>query len=185
MAWAIWITGLPGSGKTWYAEAAMQFFKSKGVVVQHLQMDAFRKFLTPEMKYNEKERELAYRAMVLAGKLLVENDINVLFDATAHRRRWRDLARDEINNFAEVYVKCSIETCMKREAGRQDHPTAKDIYKKALVDMKAGRKVKLAGEVPGITVPYEEPNRAELVIDGEAESKEGAARKIYELAETL
>ena len=92
------------------------------------------------------------------AQLLVEyGGKNVIIDATGNRKEFRELARSLIPEFAEIYVKCPLETCRAREASRRGQPVQKDLYKSA-------SEGKLKGELPGISAPYEEPENPELVI---------------------
>ena len=175
---AIWLTGLPGSGKSTIAKELVKLLKGKKIQV--LRMDEFRKFLTPNPKYTEQEREVAYRAMVLIGYYLVQNGTNVIFDATGHRRAYRNFAAGLIKSFKEVYIKCDLKTAMKREANRKQNFVARNIYKKALQRLER-KKVKLVGHVIGIDVPYEKPLKPALVIDSEKLNAKEAAKKIARL----
>ena len=65
-------------------------------------------------------------------------------------------------DFIEAYVAASLETCESRDV--------KGLYKKAR-----------AGEIPeftGISAPYEEPEKAELVIDTNDQSVEQSVAQI-------
>lgn len=148
----IWITGLPASGKSTIANGIKQLFPDFVV----LRMDDFRKIVTPSPIYSEEEREIVYRAIVYMGKTLSELGHDVIIDATGNRRRWRDLAREIIPGFAEIYLKCPIAVCSGREASRENtHSAPRNIYKK-------GSEGK---PVPGMQVPYEEPLTPELVVE--------------------
>ena len=68
------------------------------------------------------------------GQLLTQSGVSVVFAATANWRRYRNWAREAIERFMEVYVRCSLETCIARDQ--------KGVYEKAL----AGR----ATTVPGL-----------------------------------
>lgn len=165
---AIWITGLPGSGKSTVAE---EFYKTHPEFII-LRMDSFRKFVTPEPTYSDIERDLVYRALIYLAKVLTSLNHNVIIDATGNQRIWRELARKEINKFIEVYLRCPIEICIDREKKRFETKDApKDIYKKG----------KEGWPVPGISVPYEEPLNPEIVADTDKESLLKIADKITEL----
>jgi adenylylsulfate kinase len=179
--WAIWITGMPGSGKTTRAKELLKRLKEKNIKVEYLRMDDIRKFLTPEKEYTEREREYAYRSMIMIGKFLTNNGINVVIDATGHRKIWRRLARKLIPNFLEVYVKCPVKICMKREANRKDNVVVSSLYKKALERVKTGKKIKLVGDVIGIDVPYEEPENPDFIIDSDKLDPEESSKKIIQL----
>ncbi|MEW6215371.1 MAG: adenylyl-sulfate kinase, partial [Nitrospirota bacterium] len=105
---AIWITGLPGSGKSTVADA----FKKAHPKFIVLRMDELRKVVTPEPTYSDYEREIVYRSLVYLAKKLTELGQDVIIDATGNLRRWRELARGLIPRYAEVYLRCPVELCM-------------------------------------------------------------------------
>jgi len=168
-AFAVWLTGLPASGKTTLAERLASELQRRGFVVQILDSDDLRQVLTPEPTYSAEERSWFYQVVAFIAGLLTENGVNVLIAATANRRRYRDHARQSIERFAEVYVKCSLETCMERDRKR--------IYKKAL----AGE----ATTVPGLQVPYEPPRNPAAVVDNERASPREGVRQIVMALEQL
>ena len=83
---AIWLTGLPASGKTAVAEGIIRRLEELyELKVQHLESDALRKVLTPEPSYSVSEREWFYDVMVFIGEMLTKNGINIIIDATGNR----------------------------------------------------------------------------------------------------
>ena len=50
---AVWLTGLPGSGKTTIARRLREMLKDFGVSAKILELDEIRKFLTPHPTYSE------------------------------------------------------------------------------------------------------------------------------------
>jgi adenylylsulfate kinase len=169
MAWAIWITGLPGCGKTTIAIKTRELLEKQKVKVKILQLDEIRRILTPKPKYTEEERDIVYASLAYMAKLLTEARVNVIIDATAHKRSYRDLARQLIPSFLEVYIKCPLEICIEREKVRLTAYSPRDIYKKAQAP---------EATVPGVNVVYEEPKNAEVTIDSSKLSAEEAANKI-------
>ena len=166
-AFAVWITGRPASGKSTVREALVREMAARGVDVAVLDSDALRLILTPRPTYSEDERETFYGAMAYIGSLLVQHGVPVIFDATAHRRRYRAGARAAIGRFIEVYVDCPLDICMARDP--------KGIYRKA----QTGE----ATSVPGLQVPYEPPESADLVVPGYGTSPEESARAILRVLE--
>ena len=161
----LWITGLPGSGKSTVADAVKQ--RHPDMVI--LRMDELRKVITPNPTYADQEREVAYRSLVYLAKTLSNLGHDVIMDATGNLRRWRELARELIPSFSEIYLTCSREACVAREKQRTDtHGAPRDIYEKG----KAG------WPVPGVSAPYEEPQRPEVTIDTEKVSAAEAAETI-------
>ena len=165
MPWVIWITGLPGSGKSAIALA----LKERTIDAVILQSDEIRKYMTPEPDYSENEREHVYRAVVFTALTLYKLGHNVIIDATGNRRSWRELARKAIPHFYEIYLQCPLKVCAARERDRiETHGAPKNIYEKG----------KRGSTAPGVNAPYEEPENAEVIINTEEESPAGAAEKI-------
>ncbi len=169
MSFAIWLTGIPGSGKTTIAMRLREMLSDMRISARILELDEIRKFLTPHPTYSEEEREIVYAALAYMAKLLVECGQPVIIDATANRRRFRERARSLIKRFAEVHVKCSLSTAMNREKVRKTRHSPAGIYRKAL---------KEHATVPGVNVPYEEPLHPEVVVDTEKMSAEECAKMI-------
>lgn len=168
LGFAIWITGLPASGKSSLAAALARVLLSKGIDVAVLESDALRRIFTPHPRYDEAEREVFYGAIAYVGRLLTEHGVSVIFDATANRRAYRDRARMRIPHFIEVYVQTPLAVCIDRDP--------KGIYRK-------GREG-AAATVPGIQAVYEEPYHPEVVVKGDGEPAEiGAERIVAKLTE--
>ena len=149
---------MPGCGKTTVAKEVKAGLEERGIGVKILELDEIRRVITPEPTYTDQEREVVYASLAYMAKLLSEAGTNVIVDATANRRRYRDLARKLVPQFAEVYVKASLAACIERERGRKAVYSPKGIY------AKAGEK---DATVPGVDVAYEEPIDPGLVVDAE------------------
>ena len=161
---AVWLTGIPSSGKSTLARRLAKKLKLMNLRVEILESDSLRKLLTPNPKYTEEERDYFYRSMTVIGKYLVENGICVIFDATAYKRKYRKYARKLIKNFIEVYVYSTVEACVERDV--------KGLYKKAL-----------EGEIttlPGLQIPYEEPINPDVIVETHKETVEESLKKILD-----
>ncbi len=172
-----WFTGLPGSGKTTIARGVFEKTThsfdgpSDRRRIALVEMDSLRKKIFPIPTYSDEERDAAYRAFAIMGSLLSSNGVATLLDGVAHKRIWRELAREECPKFVEVYVKCPIEICIQRETARTGDKVREKLYRDALDRLKSGKKILGLGKVPGVDEPYEESS-PEIVIDSSTESPE-------------
>jgi len=174
VGWCVWITGLPGSGKSVVSGALVNLLAEQGVHVHLLSSDALRRVVTPRPCYSSEERDVVYGALANDARLLTENGVNVVVDATGNLRRYRDAARKQMRQFAEIYLVCPLDVCMDREAKRAEAFFApRGIYARAL----EGK----ALNVPGVGQPYEEPLAPELVLDTAKLSPLVCAERIADL----
>lgn len=159
----VWITGLPGSGKTSLAQAAAGVLKERGAAVCILDSDSVREALSPAPSYSDEGRAHFYRTLAGLAALLASQDIVALVAATAHRAIYRDRARTRAPRFVEVYVDTPVEECARRDP--------KGLYAQAR-----------AGEItglPGIDASYEPPARPHVVARGGLD--EDAARRLADV----
>jgi len=162
MSFAIWITGLPASGKSTITAALRPRLEAAGLRVEVLESDVLRRILTPSPSYSDEERDLFYRALAFTGSRLVAHGITVIFDATAIKQVHRAFGRNLIGRFVEVAVECPLDICMARDT--------KGTYRKGL-----------AGEsktVPGLQTPYESPRTPDVRIASAQTSTEEAVERI-------
>jgi adenylylsulfate kinase len=161
-AFAVWITGLPASGKSTVTAALVRQLRKRRIDIAVLESDALRKMFQAEPTYDERDREYFYGSLAFVGRILTEHGVPVIFDATANRRSYRDRARQQIPRFVEVFVDSPLETCIRRDP--------KGIYKKA----REGH----ATQVPGVQSTYEPPEKPDVLIHGDRDDPESAASRI-------
>lgn len=158
--WSLWLTGLPASGKTTLARAIRQKLSHRGITSVILDSDEVRHILTPDPTYTHAERDRFYAALVKLAALLTDYDINVIIAATGSRRAYRrQAAHDRLSPFAEVWVRCPLKVCRRRDP--------KDLYSRAE-----------AGEIttlPGVGEPYEPPLSPDVIVDTHRQTPEEAA----------
>lgn len=158
----VWFTGLPSSGKSTLARLLEKKLARWGHPVEVLDGDEVRLRLTRGLGFSKEDRDENIRRISFVAKLLSRNGVAAITAAISPYRSVRDEARQEIGPFVEVYVKCSLETCIARDV--------KGLYRRAL-----------AGEIKnftGISDPYEEPLNPEVVVESSKESPEESLRKI-------
>jgi adenylylsulfate kinase len=151
----IWLTGIPGSGKTTIAKHLESGFRDLGLRVEVLDGDEVRENLSPELGFSKEDRVIHAKRVVYISGLLARNGVICVVSLISPFRSIRSYARDMIGaRFVEVWVKASTETCQKRDP--------KGLYKKA-----AEGKI---SSLTGVQDPYEPPLSPEIVLDTESES---------------
>lgn len=165
----IWFTGLSGSGKSTIALILQKRLKALGRKVEILDGDVVRTNLSKGLGFSKEDRDTNIKRIGFVCHLLSRNDVIAISAAISPYREVRDFNRSLIGSFVEVYTKCSLDECVKRDT--------KGLYKKAM-----------AGEIKGFTGvddPYEEPLQAELVIETDKETPEQSAEKVLNKLEEL
>ena len=158
----IWFTGLSGSGKTTIANKVANYLRKQGIPVVVLDGDEVRKTLSADLGYTKEDRDRHIKRVAHVCKILTDNHILTISCVISPTKEIRDYARSLIKNFIEVYIKCSYEKCEQRDV--------KGLYKKAK-----------EGEIQnfvGISVPYEEPDHPEVVLDTEKETVDESVHKL-------
>ncbi len=165
----IWLTGIPGSGKTTLALELQKFYENKGTPIEILDGDEIRKTLSKDLGLSPEDRKEHNRRVIFVAKILAKNGVTTIVPLISPYRETRANARKEIPNFIEIWVKASVDECIKRDP--------KGLSKKAL-----------AGEIKNLTglqAPYEEPQNAELILDTEKHSVEESIELITSTVKKL
>jgi len=156
----LWLSGLPCSGKTTISKAVMSKLP-ESVKVEHLDGDALRKIICSDLGFSKEDRaENLKRVSMLAAYL--SQDRIVLCSFVSPYKKDRDLIRQKVCSFIEVFVDCPVEECIKRDV--------KGMYKKAL-----------AGEITnftGVGAPYEKPESPEIICHTNKETVDESANRI-------
>ena len=145
----LWFTGLACSGKSVLADALAEDLKKRGMKVERLDGDVVRKSLTRDLGFSDDDRRMNIERVTFVAKLLTRNGVAVLASFISPFNDIREYSRREIGSYILVYVKCPIEVCEQRDM--------KGMYTKAR-----------AGEIKqftGIDSPFEEPDKADIIVD--------------------
>ena len=159
------MTGLPCSGKTTIAKKLPEHIPNLAI----LDGDEMRELLSPNDDFSRNGIINHNKKVANIAKLLLEHDVSVCVSKISPFIENRDDARQILkdHNFLEVYVKCSIDSCEKRDV--------RGMYKKA-------RSGKMSNFI-GIHVTYEPPTSPELVVDTENSVIDDSVQKILDYIE--
>lgn len=165
----IWFTGLSASGKSTIAHLVERELFDRGVRTYVFDGDNVRHGINSNLGFSREDRKENLRRIAELSKLFVDAGMIVLAAFISPYKEDREYIkkRFEGDNFLEIYVKCSVEECERRDPKGQ--------YKKA----RAG----IIKEYTGISSPYEEPENPDLIVDTEKIDIKTAAKKVLEFFE--
>ena len=165
----LWLTGLPRAGKSTIAAIVAGRLRARGVRrIELLDGDEVREGISRDLGFSRADRDENIHRITFVSKVLTRNGVVAIVAAISPYRESREIAREEIQSFVEIWCKASVEACAARDY--------KGLYEKAM-----------RGEIKnltGVNDPYEEPEDADLVLDTENESPEQSAERVIDLLET-
>ena len=149
----VWFTGLSGSGKSTVAYTVEHALVERGRLAYVLDGDNIRHGLNKNLGFSPEDRTENIRRIGEVAKLFADTGVLTFTSFISPYRADRDLVRkiheDGKLPFIEVFVKAPVEVCETRDP--------KGLYKKA----RAGE----IKEFTGISAPYEEPLKPEMVLE--------------------
>jgi adenylylsulfate kinase len=152
----IWLTGLSRSGKTTIAQGIADWLSERNVPFQILDGSFVRDELGNFFGYSREERIKVSRVLGVMAKLLAQNGIYPIVTAITPHEESREFNRRELDPYIEIYVECTVETCMDRDD--------KGLYRRAA-----------RGDIRqfiGVDVPYDVPKTPDLRINTESDAPE-------------
>ena len=156
----LWMTGLPCSGKSTLVRELRKDVPNLAM----LDGDELREWFSPK-DFTKNGRDEHNRKVAHLAKLLLRHGVPSAVSLISPYKENRSDARgiiDQGEQFLEVYVRCSLAECEKRDV--------KGMYAKA----RRGEITKFTG----IDDPYEEPDSPDMLLDTERETLQETVTKI-------
>ena len=159
---SLWLIGPSASGKTTISKKIYELLSKNHKNLILLDGDHARKIFVNESGYDPISRSQNIKKYVGVVSWLNSFGISTIVAAINAFEKDRDYCRKQINNYHEVYLKCSLEERIKRDK--------KKLYKPALNGEKKF--------VVDVDIPFEKPINANLIIETENDLPENIATKI-------
>jgi len=166
----VWLYGLSGSGKSTLANALEGSLHESGRLVAMLDGDNLRSGLNRDLGFSDEDRSENIRRVAEVAKAVVRTGAVVLVSVITPQEAFREMAREIIGaeDFLEVYVKASFETCHQRDV--------KGLYEKA----DAGQVALFTGQASA----FEESKSADLILNTEREDLESCLNTLLGQVQT-
>jgi len=163
-SFVIWFTGLSGSGKSTVASHLQVVLHSQSVKTYVLDGDNIRLGLNTDLDFTDQGRIENIRRIAEVAKLFADAGLITLCSFISPFEADRQKAKDIIGkeNFIEVYVKCDLAECEKRDV--------KGLYARA----RSGQ----IKNFTGIDSPYEAPKNPTIELNTTIQSIDECVNKI-------
>jgi bifunctional enzyme CysN/CysC len=169
----VWLTGLPGAGKSTIGEALEHLLIEAGRAAYVLDGENLRHGLSSDLGFSQADRHEHARRVASVARILADAGnvaIVGLVSPMAADRAWaRELHEQADLDFVEAWVDTPLDVCEQRDPHR--------LYSRAR-----------AGELTGLTgvdAPYEAPDEPDLRLHGADEPAEVSAQRVIELLDAL
>jgi len=146
----VWLSGMPSAGKSTLGRALVRALRERGEAACLLDGDEVRSAIVPQPAYDESGRDSFYATLAHFAALIARQGLIAVVAATAHRKRYRERARELCPSFVEVHVAATRDEVEARDS--------KGLYEKS-------RSGELSA-VPGADLPYEAPDAPDVTTHG-------------------
>ena len=165
-SFVVWFTGLSGSGKSTICNGLEIFLRTKKINTFTLDGDSVRNGLNKDLGFSDEDRSENIRRVAEVSKILINAGNVVLASFITPFQKDRESVKEIVgkNNYFEVFVNTSLETCIERDP--------KGLYKKS----KSG----LIKSMTGIDSKYEIPTSFDIEIS-ESNTLDDTVKLLYRL----
>ncbi len=149
----IQLTGLSGAGKSTVSYAVQQALKEKGVAVEVLDGDDYRKHVIKELGFSKEDRNDNIRRLAFIANKFSQHGIVAIICAINPYEFIRNEITSTYENVFTVHINCDLETLLERDT--------KGLYKRAFLP--DGHADKLQN-LTGVNDPFDIPINPDLVL---------------------
>jgi bifunctional enzyme CysN/CysC len=148
----LWLTGLPGSGKSTVADELEKTLMTMGIRSTTLDGDTVRSTLSEDLGFSPEDRKENVRRVARVAELMMEAGLVVIVSLVSPFREDREMAKERFaeGDFFEVFVDTPLEVCMQRDP--------KGLYARSQADTSM--------QMTGVGQGYEAPLAADVTLDG-------------------
>jgi adenylyl-sulfate kinase len=160
----LWMTGLPGSGKSTISGLLLDRLRAQGRGAYALDGDVLRRGLNRDLGFSDADRHENIRRTAEVARLMVDAGLIAVVSLISPFRADRNFARScfEPGRFCEIFIDAPLAVCEQRDP--------KGLYAKA-------RRWELA-KMTGIDSPYEPPERPDLHIHTDLDNVDACVEQI-------
>lgn len=168
-SYVLWFTGLSGAGKSTLAVEIERELYKRQIRSYILDGDNIRHGLNNDLGFSPEDRRENIRRIGEVAKLFYNAGIVVLSAFISPYRRDRESVRRlfKPGEFVEIYVKCALEECERRDP--------KALYQKVHQG--------IIQNFTGVSAPYEAPVNPELIVETDKQTLEDSVQKIISYLE--
>jgi len=165
----LWFTGLSGSGKSTLAHAVEEELHQRKCRTYVLDGDNVRHGLNGDLGFSESDRKENIRRIGNVSKLFLDAGTIVLTAFISPFKTDREIVRNLVphGDFLEIFCNASLSVCEQRDT--------KGMYKKA--------RKGLIKNFTGISSPYEDPDKPDLVVNTGENSLSECVNQVIALLE--
>jgi adenylylsulfate kinase len=161
----IWLIGLSGAGKSTLSKMLYEKLKQNNIPSFRLDGDDLRKGLNADLGFSIEDRSENIRRAAEVSKIISSKNIVTICSFITPLAIHRQIAKEILKeNYYEVFIDCSLETCEKRDVKglyqQAHHNTIKDFT--------------------GIGSGFERPEDSNLILSTENQTEEETFKILYE-----
>lgn len=161
--------GLSGSGKTTLATKVQQLLELRGIGIEIIDGDAYRKTLCADLTFSKADRNENIRRLAAVANEFTKGGSLAIISAINPYEDVRLEVSSKYSNVKTVYINCSLEVLMQRDT--------RQLYRKAMLPDKHPDKI---NNLSGVNDPFEEPQHPDLIIKTDEEPIELSIQKLLD-----